>query len=622
MATEQSTTDIPAKKPREKSRWWRALLIGGGGLLGIGLIGAGLAYWMYADKMQSIITDAANDYIKRMVQRDAQVKGGAPIDVKIGVVDYQFFARTLDVKDIRIRTGDTKNLTEVYMDLNVPLVKVSGVNPWDILFGSGLSLGDITIDEPSLYRRPAKVSFSDSSIAARTRISADSAAADTALVKLPVLPNVDSLVASLLGAILPDNVKPLWINSLSVNEGTYVLADANHQRSIGGSMVGLNIRFNSLSIKETTSDYKAVGKTYVSVRRWTRPFDDGDTVELYGGRIVVDEQDSSMYIDSVDYIVPKSSRTFASGVHISFRQRSVAIDTFGARPTISDAAIFAKTPFRTDRMRVSARNVILKEVDTKGLVNGTALRAHTLDFSKFYIDVLSNSRGKKNKGKRPVMPYELIASIPFRLGIDSVRFGDCAITYGELHPNSNTPAILQFSKIGFLVTGLSNDPEVQKKQPVKIFAKGAFQKNGVMQLEITLPLNVQQNTFDAEASLAEMELATFNTFLPIAENIKVKSGWVKKASFKLKVRGRQATGVVTPQYIDFELEVLNKSSKKAGFWEGIASFLANWLKIKNENVPGKDMKVGTIAYTIPADASVFQALWFPVRDGLGKVIGF
>lgn len=621
----KETKNAPEVKPRRKSRVWRALLIGGGGLLGLFLIAAGIAYWLYADKMQSILTNAANDYITRMMKRDAAGKGEAPTDVKIGLVDYQFFARTLEVKDIRIRSGVSSNLNEVYMDLNVPSVMVTGVNAWDILFGNGLSLGDITIEHPALYRRPAKVSFSDSSIAARAKISADSAAAaiaDTALVSLPVLPNVDSLVSSLLGTVLPDNVKPLWINSLSVNEGSYVLVDANHRRSIGGSMVGLNIRFNSLSIKDTDKDYQTVGQTYVSVRRWTRPFDDGDTVEIYGSRIVVDEKDSSMYLDSVDYIVPKSSRTFVSGVHISFRQRAVSIDSFTAHPTISDAAFFAKTAFRTDRMRVSGRNINLKEVDTKGLVEGTALRARTLDFSKFYIDVLSNSRGKKDTKAKPIMPYQLIASIPFRLGLDSVRFGDCAIKYGELHRNSSTPAILEFSKIGFLVTGLSNDPEVQKKQPVKIYAKGAFQKTAVMELEITLPLNVQQNTFDAVASLSSLELSAFNTFLPVAENIKVKSGWVQKASFRLKVRGRQATGVVIPQYVNFELEVLDKATKKASFWDKIASFLANWLKIKNNNVPGEDMKVGTIAYTIPKDASVFQALWFPVRDGLGKVIGF
>lgn len=597
----------------------RKLLLIGGIVFGILLLGAGVAYWLYADKLNATITAATNDYIKGMINRDAGSRASQPMTAEIGTIDYAFFARTLDLSHIRITMGDKGDTSSVYMEINIPHVHASGVNPWDILFGDGLALGDITIDDPTVYRREIAGSLTDSLILAQER--SDQLARDTSLVTLPHLPDVDSLVGSLLGAILPSNIKPLWVASFAINEGAYVLADSK-RRSTGGAMVGVNVRFNGLSIRDTSETYRAVNQSYLSVRRWTRPFADGDTVNVYGGRVVVDEKDSSMYVDSVEYLVPQTMRTFAKGIHISFRAKTLAIDSFNVFPTISDAAVFAKTPYRSDRSRVAARGIVLREIDTRGLVEGTALRAQTLDFTKFYIDVLSNSRGKKRKNNIPKMPYEQVAAIPFRLGLDSIRLQNTSIVYGELHPNSNTPAILAFERIHLLVTGLSNDPEVQKRQPVKIYGKGAFQKNGVMDLEVTIPLNVKQNTIDVQASLSEMDLKTFNTFLPIAENIRVKNGWVKKATVRVKVRGLKSTGLVTPQYIDFELAVLNSKSKKVGFWEGIASAIANWLKIKNENVPGPDMKVGPIAYTIPRDASIFQAVWFPVRDGLGEVIGF
>lgn len=644
LQPEHVAADPSPNQPKKMSRFAKITLISLGGLFGILLIGAGIAYWLYAGKIQSIITDSANEYIKGAISRDAENGGSAPMDIELGLVDYDFFGRTLTVKDIHIVMGDVKDSTQAYMDINLPLVYATGVNPWDILFGDGLSFGDILIDEPTIYRRPGVITTSDSLAIVKSDSLADkkeysrklkkavvTARAsgkplvkpdDPDVLKLPRIPDIDSLVGSLLSTMIPGNVKPLYIHSVVVNDAAYVLADARHNMAVGGAMVGLNIKFNSISIRDSAEHYKAVGESYLSVRQWTRPFDDGDTVKLFGGRVVVDSKDSSMYIDSVEYLVPKATRTYARGVHISFRQRTLGIDSFSVMPTISDAAVFAKTPYRSDRIRVSAGTLIMKDMDTKGLIAGTALHAHTLDIKRFYIDVLSNSRAKRRQGARPKMPYQVVAEIPFQLGIDSVRVGNTSIIYGELHPNSNTPAVLQFSRISFLVTGLSNDPKVQAREPVKIFGKGAFQKNGVMDLEVTLPLNVKQNTFDAEATLAELDLKTFNSFLPVAENIRVKSGWVKKSSVRLKVRGRQATGVVSPQYIDFELEVLNKSSKKVGFWEGIASFLANWLKIKNNNVPGKDMEHGTIAYTIPADASVFQALWFPIRSGLGQVIGF
>ncbi|MDZ4745854.1 MAG: DUF748 domain-containing protein [bacterium] len=636
----EQSEPLKAEPRKKKSRLVKTIFIGVGVLLGLFIIAAGIGYWLYAGKIQSIITASANEYIKEVLLRDVANTGDSPISVELGLVDYDFFGRTLAIKDIHVVLGDVKDTNLAYMDIRLPIVHATGVNPWDILFGEGLSFGDIVIDEPTVYRRPGILNVADSithketvakatargaeldKMAGKKVSHADSVSLDSALVKLPRLPDIDSLVGSLLGALLPRNVKPLYINSVVVKDAAYVLAIAKHENAVGGSLSGLNIQFNSISIRDSTENYKTVGQSYMSVRQWRRPFDDGDTVNLFGGKVVINETDSSMHIDSVEYLMQKGMRTYASGIHLSFRDRTLAIDSFSVVPTITDAEYFAKTKYRTDRVRAGASTVVLKDIDTRGLVEGTALNAQTLDFKNFHIDVLSNSRAPRLKGKNPMMPFEIVASIPFQLGIDSIRVANTTIMYGELHKNSNTPATLQFERIGFLVTGLSNDPVVQKRQPVKIFGKGAFQKNGVMDLEITLPLNVTENTLDAKGTLSEMDLKTFNTFLPVAENIRVKKGWVKKASFNLKVRGRKSTGVVLPLYIDFELEVLNKKSKKVGFWEGIASFLANWLKIKNENVPGEDMKEGKINYTIPADAAPLQALWFPVRSGLGKVIGF
>lgn len=136
-----------------------------------------------------------------------------------------------------------------------------------------------------------------------------------------------------------------------------------------------------------------------------------------------------------------------------------------------------------------------------------------------------------------------------------------------------------------------------------------------------MPLNVKQYALTARGSMGAIDATELNSFLPTAEKIKVSSGKVQKASFDVRLQAGKATGTVDPYYTDLNIEVLDQKTRKSTFILGIASWLANWVGVKNDNV-GEDHTQGKITYKVNPNDAIMQTIWYPIKDGLGDVIGF
>lgn len=138
-----------------------------------------------------------------------------------------------------------------------------------------------------------------------------------------------------------------------------------------------------------------------------------------------------------------------------------------------------------------------------------------------------------------------------------------------------------------------------------------------------IPLTAPMYALDANGSLSgPFDVTSLNSFLPIAENVRIRSGTARSARFAYTVRGRQCTGIVEPFYSDLSVDVVNaRTKKKGGFLNAFVSLMANWLVIKNDN-EGGEYAPGRIRLTLPKDAAIMQTIWFPIRAGLGDAAGF
>lgn len=78
-------------------------------------------------------------------------------------------------------------------------------------------------------------------------------------------------------------------------------------------------------------------------------------------------------------------------------------------------------------------------------------------------------------------------------------------------------------------------------------------------------------------------------------------------------------------YEDLSMAATNKlTGSEKGMFDGIASFLANNVKLRTSNMPGKSgvMKIGKVNYTRLRDDTFFRFAWVALRSGLEDVVGF
>lgn len=589
--------------------WKRITLITAiclGGLAIVSFVG----YTIFSGTIRENIRSAIVQYIQTRVRAEARTASNGKLDIVLGDIDYTYYTGSLHVRNIRVRYHDSSEVVGSSLQVDLPELRVSGLLPWDVINGGGLSLGTITIDHPAVRIR---------SWGARS--SAPAPAQDTAVVRLPKLPNVDSLLTKLFVKLVPTNVQPLSIDGVKLLEASLENQDDDVESQYAGQISGFSLDIGKITVRDDRPDIKPIERVTLRLNRWSRRYSSDRSILVQGLHVIVSDVDSALSVDSVQYHLPSAYTYAASNVLFSYRTRQLRIGGFDLGPTQDDETYFKGRAYNSDRFRVRGSNVQLQDIDFSSLSSQTALHVRTIDVGTLDLDIMSNRRlrGDPSSGIA-MMPNELARNVPFLLAVDSVIVGSASIRYGERWKHSAVPALLTWKGIKVLATNLRNSQD-QMEKPLTIWAKGTFLSRSTMEATFTMPLTAPVYTLSARGTLGRFDVTELNGFLPIAENVKIKSGIASSAAFSYTIKGRSCTGVVQPHFTDLEIAVLDKKTKESsGIFNSIISFVANWIVIKNDN-DGEDYKDGVIRYTLPKDAAIMQTIWFPIREGLGKAAG-
>jgi len=562
------------------------------------------AYLFLNDTVQGKVQRAVTVYLQE--RADAQVrKFDARNTVQIGEISFSFFTNRLDIRDVHVYIHDSTLKSGQILDASLAHITCTGLTWYDVMFGGGLSLGDIEIAKPRMERTwwTSTIDTIDHST-------------DTATFRLPQLPNVDTLIQEALYRSLPSYVRPLTIHSVRVVDAEFV----NHERTptyeFNGATRNINIVVED--IQAGIQGARPLGSVDVSISTMGRTYTSGKKTLVLNPHLRISHTDSMVTVDTILIVDPLGLTVRASNVVFSYRERALRVDTFSIAASETDPAYFKRNG-RSDRIAVHGRGMSLNGIDLNALSNGTALHVRSCTISSVGLDVLSNMRPPAPASSRKRTPQlnDLAQRIPFSLKIDTISVPAASIRYGEYHTNSSTAARLFWDNIAFRAVGV--DPT----GTMTLTASGIFMGASRMKAQFVLPLNSPTYRLEASGSLAAIDPTLFNGFVVIAENMRIKGGKVQEASFGYTVNGLNARGWVKASYTDLGVELLNEKSKKAGFLNSIVSWVANTFVVRTDNVPtDKDFKVGQVKYTLPPDAAVMQTIWFPIRAGLGDLVGF
>jgi hypothetical protein len=580
----------------------RMALYIGGGTLAVLVIGTLLVYVLLSDDIQERIQRSLTTYLQERANAEAK-HIGARNRVEIGSVRYSFFTNTLNIHDVHVLYHDSTAPKGLIVDVRIPEARCTGLAWYDVMFGDGISLGDVSFEAPRVERthwdlHPDTVQ----------------AVLDTSAFALPKFPNVDTLIQRAMYGLLPTNVRPLKIRSVRMAHGTLL----NRETGPASSYVGRykDMSFNVTGIAMGVVGVRPIATLNIAIGWLGRTYSDSSRVSVSHPHLDITATDSSFTIDTIRYVAPHGMTVESRKMVFSYRDHSIRVDSFHIGVTGTDDAYFARHG-RSDRIAASCGKIRLNGIDLTALTNGTALNARSCVVASCSLDVLSNMRPAKKKGPRPLQLNDLAHMVPFALHLDTIRVANATIKYGELHPHSQTAGRLWWDDIRF--QALNVDP----RKTLMIDATGRFFGATYMKAHFEFDLASQVYRMRSSGSLAAFDPERLNSFLPFSDDLRITRGTVQEASYSFEVNGNKARGSVSAMYTDLKVAMLNEKSKKTGFFDSITSWIANAFVIRGTNKRGDgDFKVGKIQYTMRSDAAVMQTIWFPIRAGLGDVIGF
>ena len=311
-------------------------------------------------------------------------------------------------------------------------------------------------------------------------------------------------------------------------------------------------------------------------------------------------------------------------LRVSVPDSEIVVDSLKLHPVGDDEQSFAGSKFRKTRFRLVVPHANAGGFACLNLLQGKMCRTRIVQIHDAFLDVLVNKDKPGSKATSiTLMPNEILFALKEILQIDSLSIINGRLNYGERFAVGAEPALITFDSMQVLAKGITK-PDGSGAASV-IQAQANFMKAGMLNVFMSIPSASPVFSFQYSGSVSRMDLSALNSFLETAEQIRITTGVLQEATFKINVVSGCASGKVRAVYEDLNFAVIDKYTGSAkGFSDGIASFMANTFKIRGTNVPDKSdsLKIGEVNYMRKRDDPFFGFVWFALRSGVGDVIGF
>ncbi len=347
---------------------------------------------------------------------------------------------------------------------------------------------------------------------------------------------------------------------------------------------------------------------------------------LWGGRLGPGDF-AGVRLDAkeIEVNLPKSHYAFrCERLRVSVPDSEIVAESLEFHPSADDEEFFRGSIYRTTRFSFVSSRCSVLGLACRELLEGKSYRIRSVHIHDLFLDVLVNKDKANAKDTLSApMPSDILNSIEGTLQVDSLRIANGRLKYGERFAVGAKPALITMDSMEVLAQGIANHGG--PGDAAVIHARGKFMKAGTMNVRMSIPVTSPEFSFQFSGSMSRMDLYALNSFIEIAEQMRIKDGVLQAATFEVNVVSGRATGHVRAVYRDLTLAAINKhTGSEKGFSDAITSYIANNFKIRKTNLPDKSgsVKIGAVKYTRKRDDPFFRFEWFALRSGLKDVAGF
>ncbi|TDQ18373.1 uncharacterized protein DUF748 [Algoriphagus boseongensis] len=250
------------------------------------------------------------------------------------------------------------------------------------------------------------------------------------------------------------------------------------------------------------------------------------------------------------------------------------------------------------------------------LYSGLDVRGEKMELFGFILDDFRDKAHPRPKDEDKPMFQGLISRIDFPISLDTLKFTNTTLSYGESVPEKGENWRIHFDDLNGVILNLTTLPENQaKKGTFDIGFSSKLNGLGKMQTKITVPY--EKDEFELEVDLRDFPIAKLNDILKPIMNGEITNGHLDRMRLKMKANESQAQVNFIFDYTELKVVLFKKSGKKAN---KLVSILAN-LAINNSNLPGEKRYLSP-SFIQPRNKfrGPFNLIWQSTKTGMLEVI--
>jgi hypothetical protein len=265
------------------------------------------------------------------------------------------------------------------------------------------------------------------------------------------------------------------------------------------------------------------------------------------------------------------------------------------------------------------QGVRMSGIDYYRLLYGKGIAIGNVNVDKASLEISHNGNLQNNNVPSGEMPHEFIRRIPVYIRVDNLNLNNANITYIDYSPEVKEPGRLTFENTNLKFTNITNDPKLMTLQsPARITGSTKVMGQGLLKLDIKVPLLSKDFECNYTGSLGPMEAKYFNSFLEYG-GMRLESGTIEAQNFQVVVKNGLASGNMLLLYHDLDAQVVEK---KTGKVKKLFSHIANFvLKDKNNKKDelGKP-KSAAVEYGRKKEDGFLSYIWASISESIVKTV--
>lgn len=404
----------------------------------------------------------------------------------------------------------------------------------------------------------------------------------------------------------PDSLRFLKSSGDSTNPKKPPIVGIDHFMLDGGSLIYQATDQNSNRAELLDFDLSISGIQMDSTSLATSPFINFESVTTSTGGI--------RYVFKSGLYAIESHQT-----RYSTTENIALIDSLKLIPQYPKYEFARQVGHQLDRISLTVAQLQLENPDIEKLKDGSLI-ADMFIIDKANLDVFHSKMVPDGPERVKSLPHMDFKNLPVPVTIDSVRIKQSEISYSEHLPEISRPGTVRFANINATFSDVTNDSTTISRGH-EITLDVTSDVMGVAELDAHFVIPMHENgNHSVRGTLASIQAEQFNPILEPVGLVRAERGTIHSLQFLMDLGTDSASGWVQLVYSDLKIAVLDSENVNSGGRRWLKTFLANVLKIR-ENNNREPFRRGEVSMERLPTKSMFSYWWKSLSTGLKDNVG-